>query len=214
MLFGRTSERQIEANRINAQKSHGPVTQAGKAKSSLNRTKHGLTGSFQLFANEDVQQFEELLAEFMKDEKPVGIPEVELVKTMVQHLWCTRRADALMNSCFCFLQETGEREAELAIRPELERYMRYQSHHQRAYQRAANELLKRRKERRLEEIGFESQKRAQAKEDRAVAGETRTVEKHKSAVALTEMKLQLTAERVLRETAANAKRFNLLERAA
>ena len=37
------SEKQIEANRANAQHSTGPKTPAGKAISRLNALKHGLT---------------------------------------------------------------------------------------------------------------------------------------------------------------------------
>ncbi|MET4290111.1 hypothetical protein ABIB06_000268 [Bradyrhizobium sp. LB8.2] len=38
-----TSERKIEANRLNAKRSTGPKTKAGKAKSSRNARQHGLS---------------------------------------------------------------------------------------------------------------------------------------------------------------------------
>ena len=67
-------------------------------------------------------------------------------------------------------EQKNNAEADVRVRPELERYMRYQSHHDRAYQRAAAELLKRQKERRLAEIGFASQKRADVQEIRRAEG--------------------------------------------
>ena len=45
------SEARLAANRENAQKSTGPKTPEGKAKSSLNAVKCGLTGNTVLFAN-------------------------------------------------------------------------------------------------------------------------------------------------------------------
>jgi hypothetical protein len=66
----------------------------------------------------------------------------------------------------------------VAVRPELERYERYQAHHDRAYARAAAELLRRKKERRLQQNGFELSRRREAEEKRRDNNENRRAEKH------------------------------------
>src|SRR5579871_6341080 len=205
MFWKNPSNRKLAANRANAQKSTGPKTEEGKAKVAQNRTKHGLTGSFQLLPTENVAQFEELLNQFIVDEKPIGIVEVELVKKMAQHLWMSRRADCFQNGCFLVQQspeQALENEAQIDVRPELERYLRYQVHHDRAYQRASNELLKRRKERMLVERGFESQKRAQAAENRRDRKEERHEERHHHAVALDKKRLERLDTDVVAKTTA------------
>jgi hypothetical protein len=206
--------RKAIANRENAQKSTGPRTEEGKAKVAQNRTKHGLTGSFQLLPTENVAQFEELLNQFMIDEKPVGIAEVELVKTMVQHLWMTRRADCFMNACFLVQQspdQADHNECQIDVRPELERYLRYQAHHQRSYQRASNELLQRRKERLKAAFGFESQKQAEAEEHRRERRQEQHEERHKTAVAIAEKRLQREEIHLGTALAAAANELNALE---
>ena len=40
------TEKQIEANRRNAQKSTGPATEVGKTKAKFNALKHGMTAVF------------------------------------------------------------------------------------------------------------------------------------------------------------------------
>ena len=47
------SEKQLEANRRNAQRSTGPQSVEGKAKSSRNNLRHGLTGQISLLPTED-----------------------------------------------------------------------------------------------------------------------------------------------------------------
>ena len=139
-----TSIRKRTANRANAQHSTGPVTAEGKATVSRNSTKHGLTGSFHVLEGEDQQAYTALLNRFMEDEKPVGIAEMELVKKMAQYTWLSERAHRLQHACFVIVNQTSEQsrnhQAELHVRPELERYLRYQAAHDRGYQRASKEL--------------------------------------------------------------------------
>jgi hypothetical protein len=82
-------------------------------------------------------------------------------------------------------------------------YARYQAQHDRLFQRALHDLLKLRAERRKAEIGFESQKRAQAQETRREAAEIRKVERHHVDLDIRKTKL----ERELIHTA-NAKIAN------
>jgi hypothetical protein len=162
--------RKLAANRANSQKSTGPNSDAGRAKSATNSRKHGLTGRFTVMTGENQEAFDNLFEQFMLDEKPVGSVEVELVRKMAEHTWLRERAARCQEACFVVMPQTPEQaandEAEVRVRPELERYLRYQSHHDRAYQRAAAELLKRQKERRLAERGFVSQKHEEAEETR------------------------------------------------
>jgi hypothetical protein len=186
--------RQIFANRENAKKSSGPLTAEGKAISSQNRTVHGLSGQFRVIAGENQTAFNDMLDEFMRDEQPIGIAEVELVKKMVESIWLSNRARRYQDACFVVKPQSREQlarnEAEVAVRPELERYERYQAHHDRAYARAAAELLRRKKERRLQQNGFESQKRQEAQERRRENHENRVVELHRFAVADAELKIE------------------------
>jgi hypothetical protein len=189
-----SSIRQIFANRENAKKSTGPLTPEGKAISSQNRVVHGLSGQFRVIAGEDQAAFNDMLDEFMRDEQPIGIAEVELVKKMVESIWLSTRARRYQEACFVVKPQTPEQlarnEAEVAVRPELERYERYQAHHDRAYARAAAELLRRKKERRLQQNGFELSRRREADEKRRDNNEGRLIELHSFKVKSARLKYE------------------------
>ena len=67
------TQRQIEANRENARKSTGPKTEAGKAVSSANALRHGLTAErLVLLLAEDGDSFERLRESVIADLAPAG----------------------------------------------------------------------------------------------------------------------------------------------
>jgi hypothetical protein len=199
--------KQIAANRRNAQKSTGPRTQAGLEKVSQNRLVHGLCAQFNILNGiESQNQFDTLVAKLIEDEKPVGQNETELVIQMAEHLWMAKRALRMESSCFVPQPATPEqnasRETSIGIANDLERFVRYHGAHDRAYHRAFASLLKSRKERRLAEIGFESQKRAQAEEIRKDAKESRQAEKHIVHMAIATVRKQREEMKLGQEFAA------------
>ena len=203
--------KQLLANRANAQKSTGPSSPEGKAKSAQNRTVHGLTGAFQVLEGESQATFDALVDQLMIDEQPLGIAEIELVKKMAEHMWLSERASRFQEACFLVMPQTPDQidnvEAEIRVHPELERYTRYQAHHDRAYARASAELLKRRKERRLAQSGFESQQRAARAAELREGRESRQVERHLHAVALDKKHLELAEIKVFAASASAGSRY-------
>jgi len=187
------SLKQILANRRNAKKSTGPKSEEGKAAVSQNSRKHGLTGMFEVLEGEDQEMFDALLNQLMEEEEPACLAEVELVKKMAEHTWCAERASRLQEGCFIITRTEEQRrnlEGEATIHPGLERYMRYQAHHDRAYQRASAELLKRRKERLRAEIGFVSQQHSQAQETRREEKHVYEIKRARTGAAIAEAKLE------------------------
>jgi poly(A) polymerase Pap1 len=174
--------KQLAANRANGQKSSGPHTEAGKAVSSQNRRWHGLAGRFKVLQYESQEAFEKLFDEFVRSEQPVGAVELELVRKMAEYTWLRERATRFHESCFYVEDQNPEDKADnkavIRVNPELDKFIRYQAHYDRCYARASAELLRRKKERDLQQIRFESLKRQQAEETRREKREGRHEEKH------------------------------------
>ena len=90
-----TSLRQIESNRRNAQRSTGPKTQSGKARSSQNAVRHGLTAETVIGPLEDpadYRAFEQAVTTAYDAETAV---ERELVLRLASLLWRLRRATSV-----------------------------------------------------------------------------------------------------------------------
>ena len=84
------SDLKSETSRINGAKSHGPKTPEGKATSSQNSIKHGLTSRSTIVLQcESVDEFQAFLAEHIAIHQPVTPPELELVDQMAIARWRT-----------------------------------------------------------------------------------------------------------------------------
>ena len=82
------TQRQIEANRENARKSTGPRTETGKAASSANALRHGLTAEcLVLLPDEDGDAFERLRKGVIADLAPVGALQEVLAERAAVLLW-------------------------------------------------------------------------------------------------------------------------------
>src|SRR5260370_33858965 len=87
-----TPERKTAIARANGAKSRGPKTPEGKAVSSMNALRHGLTASRPLLPGESQESFEELLKEYMEEYDPDGPAERDVVHRMVVSTWREQRA--------------------------------------------------------------------------------------------------------------------------
>ena len=76
------TDAQINANRQNAQHSAGPTSEAGKAKSSLNSVRTGLTGRSVLLPTDDVEIYQQHVARIMSDLAPATDRERAVVQTI------------------------------------------------------------------------------------------------------------------------------------
>ena len=162
------SEAKLEACRVNGAKSQGPISAVGRAKAAQNAIKHGLCGKFFVLPSESQEGYNDLLQRFINAEKPIDDVEYELVAKMARSTWMSERSVRMQNACFIQQPQTEELKAEsmgyISVRDDLDKFLRYQTTHDRAYARAAAELAKRRKERAAEERRFVSQKAAEKKQ--------------------------------------------------
>ncbi len=179
------STAQVEANRANAQHSTGPKTEAGKHASSLNNCRHGLSGHVFVFLEwEQAEDFDRLQQSLEEEHRPATPTERILVEKMAQHHWLSQRAQALQTMQMEISRFDAIGHENIAL------FIRYQTHYDRLFQRALHDLLKLRAERRKAEIGFVSQKCAEAQEVRREAAETRKLEQHKRTIAIAETRLE------------------------
>jgi len=95
-----TSFRQIEANRRNACKSTGPITEEGKQRSRCNAVRHGLTAETVIGALEDAEDYKAFEAAIIADYDAQSAVERELVLRLASLLWRLRRATAIETRLF------------------------------------------------------------------------------------------------------------------
>jgi hypothetical protein len=95
-----TSFRQWRANRNNARKSTGPVTEEGKQHSRRNAVRHGLTAETVIGALEDAEDYKAFEAAIIADYDAQSAVERELVLRLASLLWRLRRATTIETGLF------------------------------------------------------------------------------------------------------------------
>ncbi len=147
---------QIESNRANSKRSTGPRTPAGKKRSSLNATRHGLTGQVVVLPQEDMQAYQTHCQEFFQEWLPQGPTERHLIQTLADSQWRLHRALARDRAMFAMGHEqfgdqvnTAQPQVhahftsavvEIERGKELDRLSRYASRIQRDYHRTLKEV--------------------------------------------------------------------------
>ena len=95
-----TTDKQFAANRLNAQKSTGPKTEAGKRRSRRNAFRHGLTAESVVTVLEDEAAYRKFETIVLHDYGPETAIERALVARLSSLLWRLRRAVAIETGLF------------------------------------------------------------------------------------------------------------------
>jgi hypothetical protein len=116
-----------QSNRANAQFSTGPRTEAGKARSSQNAFKHGLSAQQLVIKPEDLEAFNELQDRYQAEIDPQGALQQTFFEELVTAAWNLRRVRILQASIDM-------------LDPQFDRLSRYHVRFERTMQRAVKEL--------------------------------------------------------------------------
>ena len=112
---------QAMASRANGSLSHGPTSDTGKANSSKNALKTGLTGRTVLLPSDDAALYETHILSFVERYSPVGDEETALVQFLADTEWRLQRIPSLEMGIYAI----GRLEFE-ALFPEQEEAVRRQ----------------------------------------------------------------------------------------
>jgi hypothetical protein len=85
------SDKQRAASRANGAKSKGPVSVEGRARSSQNSLRHGLSSKIVVLPHENRDAFEAVRDSYMDDFQPANQSQHDLVETMAAARWRLNR---------------------------------------------------------------------------------------------------------------------------
>ena len=89
------SEKQREANRLNAQKSTGPTSPEGKAASSRNSIRTGFYSPKTYLPSEDQEMYEAMAGSFYDQYQPKTPQFKVLVDDLIRNVWYQQRYDTI-----------------------------------------------------------------------------------------------------------------------
>jgi hypothetical protein len=108
------SEKQLAANRANAQLSSGPKSEIGKRRSSLNARRHNLTGQVTAMTEEDRIAHNAFSEALIKSMAPEGALELQLAQRIATDSWRLNRSSAIEDNIFAlgFTDHAGDIDAD------------------------------------------------------------------------------------------------------
>ena len=92
------SEKQLAANRANAQLAHGATTSEGKKTSSQNARRHGVTAQTTVMTEEDRVKHDAFCNNMIADLAPVGSMETFLASSVAEEAWRLNYSRAQCNN--------------------------------------------------------------------------------------------------------------------
>jgi hypothetical protein len=128
------------ANTANAQLSTGPRTPEGKARSSANARKHGLTAVELLVGPEDREEFDALLADYQSDVAPQGVIQQTLFDELVAAAWNLRRIRRMETELCAGAASYQELLNDHDLQIKLDRLARHKARIERTFHRCLKEL--------------------------------------------------------------------------
>jgi len=198
------SEAQLNANRANAQHSTGATSEEGKAHSSRNNFRHGLTqteGDLILLPDESKEDYARALAGFLKEWQPATETEHDLVQRLASRQWLRRRAMRLQTQYLAFNGQILDYEQHAL-------YRRYEATHDRGFNKALADLIRLRSLRLREQNGFESQQRKNAEHGYRIRALQHREKLHELAIRIAEAKLKRLESAPAAKKQANEKQMD------
>ena len=115
------TEKQVAANRRDAEKSTGPRTVGGKEKSRLNAVKSGLSSpsGVAVLPTESQEEFEAFHDALLADLKPVGALQEELATGFIEDSWRLRRPPKIERGILAHGVADVEKRYLLGLKPAL-----------------------------------------------------------------------------------------------
>jgi len=142
------TEAQQAASRSNGSQGHGPVTEAGKQRSSQNARRHDFFTKIDLLPNEDQEEFYMLLHAFTQDHNPQNATERFYVHEMADAAFrlgrVRRHAADIQSKAAEDMSDAFEKLAEEG--KSLQLCLRYERHFQRQFDNAIKMILALRKQ--------------------------------------------------------------------
>src|SRR5258707_237775 len=114
------SERALEANRRNAQRSTGPRTEEGKTNSRLNAQRHNITAQVTILPTDEFEAAENFCGPIAESLHPEGPEEIQLARAVAENYWRLNQARAAVTNRFALTAGTAHPEPMAGGHPQIE----------------------------------------------------------------------------------------------